>query len=131
MTIQDVAHQFANDKQLQAVLVLIALDLILGVAAAVKTRQFQFTKLVGFLQNDVLGKVLPWFALFAFGKFAPSVDVLGLDLNQIQTGVWVLMSAALIASLVSSLADMGLGDKLPGFIVNGEHTGPPAHPKKP
>ena len=128
MTIQEVVREFANDKQLHAVLVLVALDLILGVVAAVKLGTFAFSKIAGFLKDDVLGKVLPWFAVFAFAKFAPSVDVLGIDLNQIQTALWALVAAALVASLVASLSDLGLGTGLPKALNTGENQGAPPTP---
>lgn len=123
MTIQQVVQEFANDKQLHAVIVLIALDLVVGVIAAVKTGSFAFSKIAAFLKDDVLGKVLPWFAVFATAKFAPSVDVLGVDLNQIQTGLWVAVAAALAFSLASSLNDLGLGKDLPKAITTGENQG--------
>lgn len=123
MSIQEVVSQFANDKQLHAVIVLIALDLVVGVIAAVKTGEFAFSKIAAFLKDDVLGKVLPWFAVFATAKFAPSVDILGIDLNQIQTGLWVAVSAALAFSLAASLNDLGLGKTLPKAITTGENQG--------
>lgn len=121
MTIQEVVREFANDKQLHAVLGLIVLDLILGVVAAVKIGAFAFSKVAGFLREDVLGKVVPWFAVFSFAKFAPSADVLGVDLNQIQTGLWLAVSAALVFSLVSSLNDLGLGKTWPKALTTGEN----------
>jgi hypothetical protein len=121
--IQEVVRQFADDKQLHAVIVLIALDLIVGVIAAVRTGQFAFSKVAAFLKDDVLGKVLPWFAVFATAKFAPSVEVLGVDLNAIQTGLWVAVSAALAFSLMASIEDLGLGKTLPKALTTGENQG--------
>ncbi len=123
MTIQEVVQQFAHDKQLHAVIVLIALDLVFGVIAAVRTGQFAFSKLAAFLHDDVLGKVLPWFAVFATAKFAPSVSILGVDLNQIQTTLWAAVSVALAFSLAASLNDLGLGKTLPKAITTGENQG--------
>ena len=118
--------EFANDKQLQAVLVLIVLDVVLGVVAAVKVGTFAFSKVAAFLKDDVLGKVVPWFAIFAAAKFAPSVDVLGIDLNQIQTVFWAAVVVALVASLASSAADLGVN--LPRAVGTGENEGPPPTP---
>ena len=123
MTFNQVVHSFASDDLLQAVLVLIALDLVLGVIAAVvsKTQRFKFNKLASFAADDVLGKVFPWFIIYSAAKFAPSVDVLGISLNDIQKGVWVVVAAALIASLVESLAQLGFQpltkavDSIPGL----------------
>lgn len=128
MSIQQVVQEFASDKQLHAVVVLIALDLVLGVIAAVRTGSFAFSKLAAFLKDDVLGKVLPWFAVFATAKFAPSVDILGVDLNQIQTVLWAAVAAALAFSLAASLNDLGLGKDLPKAITTGENQGVPPRP---
>jgi hypothetical protein len=126
MTIQEVVQEFAHDKQLHAVLVLIALDLILGVVAAVKLGTFALSKISGFLKDDVLGKVVPWFVIFSAAKFAPSVDVLGIDLNQVQTVLWALVTAALVASLLASLNDLGVS--MPKEIGTGENQGAPPTP---
>lgn len=128
MSLQEVVREFAHDKQLHAVIVLIALDLILGVVAAVRTGKFAFTKVSAFLKDDVLSKVLPWFAVFAAAKFAPSVDIAGVDLNQVQTALWGLVTVALVFSLTSSLADLGLGTTLPKAVTTGENEGPTPKP---
>jgi len=119
--LHEVVRQFANDKQLQGVLVLIVLDIVFGIIASVKLGTFAFTKVAAFLKDDVLGKVVPWFAIFAAAKFAPSVDVLGIDLNQIQTVFWAAVVVALVASLASSAADLGVD--LPRSVATGENEG--------
>ena len=121
MTVQEVVNDFAHDKQLQAVLVLIVLDVVLGILAAVKLGQFAFSKVAAFLKDDVLGKVVPWFAIFAAAKFAPAVDVLGIDLNQVQTVFWAAVVVALVASLASSANDLGIS--LPRSLATGENEG--------
>lgn len=125
MDLHEVVREFAHDKQLHAVAVLIALDLVLGIIASIKLGQFAFTKVSAFLKDDVLSKVLPWFAIFAAAKFAPSVDVAGVDLNQIQTVVWGIMVVALVASLTSSLADLSIKveNGLPKALATGENEG--------
>lgn len=128
MSFQEVVRQFVDDKQLQAVVVLIALDVVVGIIAAVRLGEFAFSKVAVFLKDDVLGKVIPWFAVFSAAKLAPSVDILGIDLNQIQTGLWVAVGAALAFSLVSSLNDLGLGKTLPKAVVTGENQGTTPRP---
>ncbi len=126
MSIPDVVNQFAHDKQLQAVLVLIVLDILLGIIAAVKLGTFAFSKIAAFLKDDVLGKVVPWFAIFAAAKFAPNVDVLGIDLNQLQTVFWAAVLVALVASLTASVNDLGVA--MPSFVATGENQGSPPTP---
>jgi hypothetical protein len=130
MSVAQVVNEFANDKQLHAVIALIALDLILGIIAAVKLGTFAFSKVSGFLKDDVLGKVVPWFVIFSFAKFAPSVDIAGVDLNQVQTALWGLVVIALGASLISSLNDLKLpiAKSLPPSLATGENQGAPPTP---
>lgn len=116
-----IVRSFANDVQTQAVLVLVVLDLILGIVSSVKLGEFAFTKVSGFLKDDVLSKVLPWFAIYAAWKYAPSVDVLGVGLEQVQQAVFAGVVIALIASLTSSLADLGLS--MPKSLATGENEG--------
>jgi phage-related holin len=120
MTIPQVAQAFVDDSTFQAVLVLIALDLVLGVTAAVKLGQFTFAKVAGFCRDDLLGKVVPWFAVYCAWKFAPNVDVLGVDLEVVEKGVFVFVVAALVGSLLSSLSDLGL--KIPDPLSKGENS---------
>ncbi len=127
MTYQQVFHEFANDKQLWAVVILIVVDLILGVGAAFYKGTFALSKITGFLHDDVLGKVFPWFVLFAVAKFAPSVDIIGVDFNAIQTAAWALVLAALVASLTASLADFGVSF-IPKALATGENEGAPPTP---
>ncbi len=126
MSIPDAVNSFAHDKQLQAVLVLIVLDILLGIVAAVKLGMFAFSKISAFLKDDVLGKVVPWFAIFAAAKFAPSVDVLGIDLNQLQTVFWAAVVVALVASLAASADDLGV--PMPAVVGTGENEGAPPTP---
>lgn len=117
MSVPDVVHAFASDATFQAVLVLIVLDIVLGVAAAAKLGQFGLEKVALFARDDLLGKVVPWFAIYSAWKFAPNVDVLGVDLEVIEKGVFVFVVAALVGSLLSSLADLGL--KIPSPLGRG------------
>jgi hypothetical protein len=117
---QAALNSFANDSTFQAVIVLIILDLVLGVAAAAanKEQRFSFAKLSQFAQDDLLGKVFPWFVIYAAWKYAPNVDVLGIDLEVIQKGIFVAVAVALLASMASSLADLGV--PMPALLSRGE-----------
>ena len=129
MSWDQVVSAFVNDDTFKAVVVLVVLDIVLGVGASVKAGQFAFAKVVGFLRDDVLGKVLPWFAIYAAAKWAPDVSVLGVDMDAIQKVVFAAVVIALVGSLTSSIADLGLGNigsKLPKALGTGERTPPPA-----
>jgi hypothetical protein len=114
-----IMREIANDAMFQSIIVLIALDLVLGISAAAKQQVFSLAKVAGFLRDDVLGKVVPWAVLYAAWKWAPSVDVLGVDLEVISRAVGALAIAALVGSLVSSLNDLGL--TVPNPLKRGEN----------
>ena len=107
MSIPEILNSFASNEQVKAVAVLIAADLVLGVLAAVKMGQFRLTYISNFLRNDVVGKVVPWFALFALGKTS-GASVVGVDFGTISDAAFVVATAALVGSLATSLKDLGL-----------------------
>lgn len=113
-----IVREIANDAMFQAIIVLITLDLLLGVAAAAKQQVFTLAKVGAFLRDDVLGKVVPWAVLYGAWKWAPSVDVLGVDLEVVARAAGGLAIAALAGSLLASLSDLGL--KLPNPLKRGE-----------
>lgn len=106
MTITQILAQFARDTQLHTALILIAIDVMLGVAAAVKTNTFQLARIADTLKDDVLGKLVPWLAVFALGKVS-AADVLGLDLGTAADIAWGALTLALGASILKSLGDLG------------------------
>ena len=118
MSISQVINSFAHDGLLQAVLVLIALDVLLGIAASVKNKDFKFSYLAAFGRDDLLGKVVPWFAIYALSQYAPSTAVLGIDLSSIQNVVGAAVVVALSGSLLSSLKDLGLPIPAPPVLPN-------------
>lgn len=107
MSIPQILASFARDAQLQAALVLIAADVILGVLAAVKDKTFRLVRIADTLRDDVLGKVLPWLAVFALSKVS-SADVLGVDFGAAATIAWGGVVLALGASIAGSLKDLGV-----------------------
>lgn len=128
MTFQSVVSQFAHDGYLQAVLVMIAVDLVLGIAAALKDRQFKLSWVAAFAQDDLLGKVFPWFIIYAASKYAPNVAVLGIDMTAIEKVVFAAVAVALAGSMLSSLKDLGLPLPEPSALpklLAGERQPPP------
>lgn len=101
---------FFNDTAVQGVILLIFLDLLLGVAAALKTDTFSLAKIAGFLKDDVALKVFPFFVLYAGAKVAGNTDVIipGLDLDIVSDGALVLLYGAMVGSILKSLNDLGL-----------------------
>lgn len=106
MSITQILAAFARDTQVHAVGILIAADVVFGILAALKTKTFQLQRLVDTLHDDVLAKVLPWLALFAFGKVS-SASVVGIDFGSVADVFFGGIVVAIGASIVKSLAELG------------------------
>lgn len=128
MTISGFANAFFNDTRVQIMLLLIALDLVLGVAASLKNGDFRLSFVADFARNDILGKVVPFAALYAGYKFASGADIVipGLDMQVVTDAAWAVVLAALGGSLLGSLKDFGLS--LPNSVA-GPDPSTPAPPQ--
>jgi hypothetical protein len=124
-----ILHSFVTDQQVTLVAILIAADLIFGVSASLKLRTFNLSYIATFAKDDVLGKVVPWFGLFAFSKVAPGNLVAGIDFGNLATATFALVTAALVGSLVSSLADLGV--PVPAIAAGHVGHNPPPPPAPP
>lgn len=101
-------RQFGNDPETIAILALIGVDLLFGVSAALysKTQQFNFAYVADFLRSDVLAKLVPYAGLWIL--FHVSGDFNLGDLEVLETGVSTVIIAALAASILKSLGDLGV-----------------------
>ncbi len=102
-------EQFANDDTVRLIAALVLLDIVLGVAAAIKVGTFQFNYLMDFLRNDVLGKLLPYFAVWGAVRLAGDVELGGIGIIEETIGVGIVV--ALGASILNSVRDLGLEGK--------------------
>lgn len=118
MSLGQVVQSIVADAMFKAVVTLIVLDVVLGVVSSLKNAEFAFSKVAGFLRDDVLGKAVPWAALYAGWKFAPDVSLVGVDLEVVTRAAGVVLIAALAGSLVSSLSDLGVS--VPSPLGRGE-----------
>ena len=100
--------QFMGDPSVRAILALIALDFVLGVSSSVALGDFRLAKVGAFLHDDVLGKVVPYFALWA-GVHVGGLDVAIGHFDVIEEAAGATVIAMLTASLWSSLAELKLG----------------------
>lgn len=100
--------QFAADPKVIILAVLVLLDVILGTIAAVKTHTFSLGRVSDFLRDDVLFKLVPYYALWAAVKVGGDVVVPGLDFGVLESGAFALIAAALVGSLIGSLRELGL-----------------------
>lgn len=121
---QELLTQFANDKMVITIAALVALDVVLGVAAALRDpdQAFRLSYLTDFLRNDVLGKLVPYYAIWACAALGGDFEVAGL--SGIQDGVGVIVCAALAGSILNSLRDMGLMTALSNTIAGPDPNTP-------
>ncbi len=116
MDITQILSAFAHDKQVGVVVALIVADVVLGVAAAVKLGTFRLTYLSNFARNDLLGKVFPWFVIFALDHASSSAGIVGpIDWSQANTVAFAAVTLAMAGSILSSLADFGIN--LPATVA--------------
>lgn len=93
--------------QIKYILILIVIDVILGIVAALLKKDFRLGKLAGFMGKPVLGYVLGFAVLEMAVQALPS---LGWTLSI----AYVLILLGLIGSILSNLGKMGLG--LPAYL---------------
>lgn len=113
MTISAIIHQIVSDRMFATMLAAVTIDLVLGVIAAVArptvAGPFRLSYLTNFMRNDVLGKVVPWALLEAGAIVAGdfSIVIPGLDMSAIATTAGAGIVAAMVGSIIASLADLG------------------------
>lgn len=111
MTSLSVAlEHFVDDPTNKAIFILVALDFLLGVFAAVKTKTFRLSYIADFLRNDVVGKVLPYFGVWWALHVGGDVELGSLELVEEVTGAAIV--AALLGSVLNSLRDA----RVPGIV---------------
>ncbi len=122
-------HSFFNDQRVQVVLLLVTLDLLLGVIAALKKGDFRLSFVADFARNDILGKVAPFAVLYAGYKYAGSADIVipGFDLEVAMNAAWVVVLAALVGSLLGSIKELGLS-QLPEAVAGPDPASPVVPP---
>lgn len=110
-------HAFFEDTRTQVLLLLIAIDLVLGLAAAFvsKYQQFNLSYVADFARNDIMGKVLPFIVLYLGYKYAKGADIVipGVDMEVVMNAAWIVVLAALIGSFLKSLKDLGIPITIP------------------
>ena len=93
--------------QMQWIVILIAIDVILGIIAALVKRDFVFSKLGDFMKKPVLGYILGFAIIEMVGQALPSLAL-------IVPVVFVLVVITLLASIFGNLKKLGL--PLPGAL---------------
>lgn len=101
-------RDFGNDPTVIAIAALVALDVVLGVSAALANKQqkFQFSYIADFLKADVLGKLVPYAGLWIVLHLTGDIELGGIE--AVEEGVGVFIIASVSASVLNSLRDLGI-----------------------
>ncbi len=87
--------------QIKWIVILIVVDIILGIIAALLKKDFKLGKLAGFMKKGIVGYVLGFAVLEMVAQALPSmawVAMIG----------FILVTLALVGSILSNLGKMGL-----------------------
>lgn len=104
MDLGALLHAFVSDLTVRTVAALIAVDFVLGVSAALKNKTFSFGYLHAFLIDDVLSKLVPFFAVYAAAKVGLSNGMF----EGLRDSIFAFVTAAMGASILNSLKDLGI-----------------------
>jgi hypothetical protein len=109
LTLVHALQAFFVDMKFQIALVVIFVDFVLGVIAALKLATFRLSYIMDFGRNDVLFKLVPWLVIYVASKFAGHQQLVipGIDLGVAAGAVYVAMLAAWTGSILTSLSELG------------------------
>lgn len=93
--------------QIYWIVVLIAVDVVLGIIAAILKKDFRLGKLAGFMKKGVVGYILGFAILQIVGKAVPAFE-------WIIEIAFVLIILALVGSILNNLGKMGI--PLPSYL---------------
>jgi phage-related holin len=102
----DILALFAT-PQMQWIVILLGIDVILGIIAALVKKEFVFGKLCNFMKGPVLAYVFGFAVIELVGSALPSLAF-------IVPVVFILVLIALLASVFGNLGKLGL--PLPGTL---------------
>lgn len=100
-------NQFTEDPTVVLLGALVGLDVVLGVLSALVRKTFKFVLIADFLRADVLGKLLPYYAVWAAVHVTGDVTIGDFGVIEETTGAAAVL--ALSASILNSLNELRLG----------------------
>lgn len=116
-------REFADDSTVRLIAALILVDFVLGMSAGVKAKTFRLGWISDFLRADVLGKVVPYFAVWGAVRVSGDIDLVGYGMIEEVVGAAVVL--ALTASVLNSLRDLSILPSSTPDSVAGSDTPPP------
>lgn len=93
--------------QIKWIVTLIAIDVVLGIVAAIKRKDFRLGKVANFMFKPVLGYVLGFAVLTNVVQALPSLALVG-------QAAYVLVILALVGSILNNLGKLGVA--LPAYL---------------
>lgn len=97
---EDILNIFAS-AQIKNIVILIGIDVILGIIAALKSKEFVLGKLAGFMKRGILTFVFGFAVMIMVGEAIPS-------LSMVVTITYWLVVLALVGSIMDNLGKLGL-----------------------
>jgi len=88
-------------SQIRNIVMLIGIDVVLGILAALKTKEFALGKLAGFMKKGILTYVFGFAVLILVGQALPSLD-------WVVSVAYYLVLLALVGSILDNLGKLGL-----------------------
>ncbi len=88
-------------NQIQTIVLLVAIDVVLGIISALMKKEFVLGKLAGFMQKGVVGFVFGFAVLAAVGQSFPSLAIV------VTVAFWLVI-LALIGSILDNLTKIGV-----------------------
>lgn len=118
---------FIDDPTVRLIGVAWALDFLLGLYAGIKMKRFRLSYIADTFRNDLIGKVLPYYTLWA-ALHITGIDwsVSGFDVVEETTGAVVV--GALAGSVFNSLRDLGLWKTAPDGLAGPDPATPVVPP---
>lgn len=119
-------REFANDPGIRLAAGLILLSFVLGLSAAIKGGTFRMGWLSDFLRRDVLGKLVPYFAVWGAVRLGGDIEIAGF--GAVEETVGALVIASVGATVLNSLRDLGLLPQTTPDAIAGPTEPPPPPP---
>jgi len=93
--------EIVANNQVQMIVVLIGIDVVLGVIAALMKKEFVLGKLAGFMKRGILVYVFGFAVIAAVGKVLPSLSII------VTVAYWLII-LAVAGSILDNLAKIGI-----------------------
>ena len=118
---EELVLMFFNDLRVRAIMALIVVDFLLGIAAALRRGEFDLKKVADFYRTNVIPYLLGYAAFYIGARLVgPDLAVLGDWAYLLEEGtltvVWAAILAALGKDIITHIQDLGIGGVVKRFL---------------